>query len=258
MNTVNVLGVQIAQVTLKEALQRILEIVECRQRAIISHTNVTGMNIAYEQPWFRKFLNSSEFVYCDGMGVQLGARLLGHHIPERFTLADWMYEYAQLAEEHHLSFYFLGNPPGVADRAAIRLRERFPDLKIVGAHHGYFDKTPGSPENEAVIADINRSRPDILLVGFGMPLQERWLSENRDRLEATLAMPVGAAFEYVAGDLPRGPRWMTQNYLEWLARVLISPARYSKRYLKDNPLFLYRVLKQRFGGRMGRSGYSRW
>lgn len=246
MKTVNVLGVQIAQVTLEELLQRTIEIAGGRRRAIISHVHITGLNIAYEQPWFRTFLNNTEFVFCDGMGVKFGARLLGEYIPERITWADWMYPFARAAADHSLSFYLLGNPPGTADRAALRLKELFPGLEIAGTHHGYFDKTPGSLENEAVINDINRAKPDILLVGFGMPVQERWLLENWDRLNATLGMPCGAAFEYIAGDLRRGPRWMTQNYLEWLARLIISPRRYWKRYAHDNPLFLYRILKQRF------------
>ena len=93
---------------------------------------------------------------------------------------------------------------------------------------------------------INRIQPDILLVGFGMPLQEKWLSKNWDSLDVKIAITCGALFEYLSGDLKRGPRWMTDHYLEWLARMIISPRRYYKRYLRDNPLFLYRILKQKY------------
>jgi N-acetylglucosaminyldiphosphoundecaprenol N-acetyl-beta-D-mannosaminyltransferase len=117
----------------------------------------------------------------------------------------------------------------------------------VGTHHGYFDQDAASAENAAVIAAINAAAPQLLLVGFGMPRQERWLAENRARLTVNVALTVGALFEYVAGTLPRGPRWATEHYLEWLARWWLSPRRYTRRYLHDNPLFLARILRQRWG-----------
>ncbi len=93
----------------------------------------------------------------------------------------------------------------MADKAAANLKARFPALRIVGAHHGYFDKTPGSAENEAVIAQINAVKPNILIVGFGMPLQERWLMENWDRIDANVALTGGAVFDYVSGEFQRAP-----------------------------------------------------
>jgi N-acetylglucosaminyldiphosphoundecaprenol N-acetyl-beta-D-mannosaminyltransferase len=135
----------------------------------------------------------------------------------------------------------------VAEKAATRLKERFPDLDIAGAHHGYFDKTAGSLKNEAVIQEINAVRPNILIVGFGMPLQERWLMENWNCIEANVAIVAGAVFDYVSGELHRGPRWLTDHGLEWLARLIIEPRRLWRRYLIGNPLFLARVIKQRLG-----------
>ena len=139
----------------------------------------------------------------------------------------------------------------MAEKAAVQLRARFPQLRIQGAYHGYFDKSPGHPENKATLEAIRAAQPDILLVGFGMPAQEKWLQENWERLDVSVAITVGALFEYISGELARGPRWMTENYLEWLARLIISPRRYAKRYLRDNPLFLVRILKQRFFGLQG-------
>ena len=92
---------------------------------------------------------------------------------------------------------------------------------------------------------INTAEPDILLVGFGSPLQERWLMENRDRVNAHVALTGGAVFGYVSGELRRGPRLLTDNGFEWLARLLVEPRRLWRRYLLGNPLFLLRVLMQR-------------
>jgi len=96
-----------------------------------------------------------------------------------------------------------------------------------------------------VLKEINASRPDMLLVGFGMPLQERWLMQNWNRINARVALTGGAVFDYVSGELRRGPRILTDNSFEWLARLLIEPKRLWRRYVIGNPLFLLRVLKQR-------------
>lgn len=245
MRKVNLLGVGIDPLTLEQALSYILNSVAQHRRLLVAHANITGLNLAYEQEWLRAFYNRCDLVYCDGMGVALAARWLGHTIPERYTLADWAWPLAGRATQQGASLYLLGNPPGVAERAAGRLRQRFPTLRIAGARHGYFDKTPGSTENQAVIDQINLAQPDLLLVGFGMPLQERWLAENWSSLNVRVAITCGALFEYLSGDLRRGPRWMTQSYLEWLARLLISPRRYLRRYLRDLPLFACRVFRQK-------------
>jgi N-acetylglucosaminyldiphosphoundecaprenol N-acetyl-beta-D-mannosaminyltransferase len=245
MNRIDILGVRVDDVSLEEILSKIDEIILSKKHAIIAHVHVMGMNIACEQKWFNDFLDDAELVYCDGMGVKLGAHLLGYHSLERNTLADWIWPLAQFAEERGFSFFFLGNPEGVAERAASRLKERYSNIKIAGTYQGFFDKNPGSPENQHVLKKINQLKPDLLIVGFGMPIQEKWLLENWDRIDANLAITAGALFEYVAGDLRRGPKWLTNNYLEWLVRLVISPRRYLKRYLKDNVTFLCRIVRQK-------------
>jgi N-acetylglucosaminyldiphosphoundecaprenol N-acetyl-beta-D-mannosaminyltransferase len=176
----------------------------------------------------------------------LAARLLGRRIPERITYADWAWRLAAFAEAEGFSVYLLGARPGVAQEAARRLQARYPDLEIVGVHHGFFDHAAGSLENEAVVREINDARPDILLVGMGMPLQEYWLMENQDRLQGGVVLTGGAVFDYVSGGLRRGPRALTHSGFEWLARLLVEPRRLWRRYLIGNPLFLLRVLRQRF------------
>jgi N-acetylglucosaminyldiphosphoundecaprenol N-acetyl-beta-D-mannosaminyltransferase len=242
---VSLLGVEVDALRLDQVLAAIEETVGARRRAIVAYANVHAINLAQELPWFRTFLNRCDIVFCDGFGVKWGARLLGARIPERFTPPDWLGRLAETASRRGWGVFLLGARPGVAERAAARLRERFPALRIVGAHHGYFDKAPDSQENAAVIGAIAAARPDLLIVGFGMPAQERWLLENWDRLDTSVALTVGAALDFVAGEVRRAARWMTDHGLEWLGRLLIEPRRLWRRYLVGNPLFLYRVLRQR-------------
>ena len=231
--------------TVEELHVEIGRLVRDGKRGLVLNVNAHCLNLCYEDPKLRDFLNGAEVVFCDGAGVRLAASILSRRIPERITYAEWAWRLAAFAAAQGFSLYFLGGRPGVAREAARRLIESFPDLKIVGVRHGYFDHSAGSAENEAVVAEINAAAPDILLVGLGMPLQERWLMENRERIGAGVVLTGGAVFDYVSGGLRRGPRLLTDNGFEWLARLFVEPRRLWRRYLVGNPLFLLRVLKQR-------------
>jgi N-acetylglucosaminyldiphosphoundecaprenol N-acetyl-beta-D-mannosaminyltransferase len=242
---VDVLGVGVDPVTVEGLHGEVGRLIRNGHRGSVLNVNVHCLNLCYEDSELRGFLNGADVVFCDGAGVMLAARLLGRRIPERITYADWAWQLAAFAEAEGFSVYLLGARPGVAQEAARRLQARYPNLKIVGVRHGFFDHAAGSPENEVVVEEINGAKPDILLVGLGMPLQEYWLMENRDRFQAGVVLTGGAVFDYVSGGLRRGPHVLTDNGFEWLARLLIEPRRLWRRYLIGNLLFLMRVLRQR-------------
>ena len=241
------LGVGVDPLTVEELQAEIGHLVRGSRRALVLNVNAHCLNLCYEDAALRAFFNGAEVVFCDGAGVMLAARVLGRRVPERITYADWAWHLAAFAAAEGFSLYFLGGRPGVARAAAQKLNERHPDLEIAGVRHGYFDHAAGSPENEAVVEEINAAAPDILLVGLGMPLQERWLMENGGRIDAGAILTGGAVFDYVSGRLNRGPRLLTTSGFEWLARLIAEPRRLWRRYLLGNPLFLFRVLRQRLG-----------
>jgi N-acetylglucosaminyldiphosphoundecaprenol N-acetyl-beta-D-mannosaminyltransferase len=148
------------------------------------------------------------------------------------------------AEKHSLSLFLLGASDEVVAAARANLESRYPRLSIVGSHHGYFDKRPDCSENATVVRLINESRPDIVLVGMSVPVQERWLWENWEQLSASVALVVGAVFEMLAGTKRRPPRWMTDHGLEWLGRLLLEPRRLWRRYVLGNPAFVARVFRE--------------
>jgi N-acetylglucosaminyldiphosphoundecaprenol N-acetyl-beta-D-mannosaminyltransferase len=239
------LGTQLTLCSREQLLVTIERMITSGHKGIVLSGNIHAYNLTYEQQDLRDFFNRADVIRLDGAGVRWGARILGRDTPERMTWADFGWDLARLCEQRGFTLFFLGAKPGVADKATVRLKDRFPDLRVVGTHHGYFDKTRDSPENRAVILRINMIKPNILIVGFGMPLQERWLMDNWDDIGPDVTFTGGAVFDYISGDLRRPPRWMTDQGFEWLGRLIVEPCRLWKRYIIGNPLFLWRVLNQR-------------
>ena len=232
----------------KEALLDQLTIrIQQKRKTLVLSGNIHAFNLAYEQSWLHDLYNRADFIRVDGAGVRVGVRLLGQTLPPRMTWADFIWDLVARAELHQQRLFFLGGRPGVAAAAAANLRQKHPALPIVGCDDGYFNKTPHNPENENILRKIYTSQPDILLVGMGMPLQERWINDNWEQIQATVIMTGGAVFDYVSGQVQRPAPIFTQTGFEWLGRLLIEPGRLWRRYLIGNPLFFWRVLKQRFG-----------
>ena len=241
------LGVKVDALTLGECLAVIQTLIIQKDKTVISYVNIHAINIAYSTPWFRDFLNRSDLTFCDGIGVKLAAKLTGQQLSSRYTPPDFMEHICEMAVQFGWRIFFLGGKPGIAERAANRLANKLIGLQIQ-SHHGYFDKILDSKENQQVVKQINQFCPDILVLGFGMPLQEKWILENMNSLDVKMAFPAGAMFDYLSGQLPRAPRWITDNGLEWLGRLVVEPQRLWKRYLIGNPLFFWRVFIHDFLG----------
>jgi N-acetylglucosaminyldiphosphoundecaprenol N-acetyl-beta-D-mannosaminyltransferase len=244
---VNILGVRVDQVSLDALIKFMIETSLQGRKAVVANVNVHAMNLAYEQTWFRHFLNDSEMVFCDGFGVKWAAKLFYGFLLYRLTFLDWFYLFADRCAESGVTIYLLGGKPGVAESAASVLTSKRPSLKIVGTHHGYFDKSRDSSEQHTIIDEINQLQPNILAIGLGMPFQEKWIQENFGNLNVNIVLPGGAFLDFISGTLQRSPNWMTDHGFEWLGRLIIEPRRLWKRYLLGNPLFIFRVLLNRFG-----------
>jgi N-acetylglucosaminyldiphosphoundecaprenol N-acetyl-beta-D-mannosaminyltransferase len=208
----------------------------------VMYVNAHVVNQARVTPGLAEAMGRADLVYCDGYGVRLAARVLGRPVPHRMTGADWVWSLARLCELAGHRLYLLGSEPPLAQEAAARLHKWCPQLQVCGAHHGFFDLD--SPHNERVIEHINEHHPRIVLVGMGTPKQELWVDRYADRLDGAVVWTVGSLFDYVSGRMPRAPRWLADNGLEWIFRLAIEPHRMWRRYLLGNPVFLRRVLTE--------------
>ena len=236
---VELMGMHIHVIERQGLLAHIKAAVESGQSGFINSVNIHAMNLAWEDTEFRNILNQSDLLFVDGYGVILGAKIAGLSLGERLTFDDWMDDLYALCVAQDWSLFWLGDTEEVGEAFESRLRERYPSLRFAGRHSGFFSVE--GAENEAVVAKVNASGADILLVGMGMPRQEKWIWANRDRLKPAVTIASGGYARIATGFIPRGPRWMTQNGLEWLYRLCVQPGHTWRRYLLGNPLFLIRV-----------------
>ena len=243
MPKVNILGVWVDDIDAVGLQERISESIKAKKKEIFAYVNVHAVNIAWQNDRFREFLNCSSIAYCDGEGVRLGAKMLGTRISTRIALTHWVWPLCRWCEQNGHSVFFLGGSLDAVERAVQNVRSACPYLKIVGWQHGFFKKY--GAENDRVVEMISEAKPGILFVAFGMPLQELWISENIDSLQANAILPSGSMVEYAARTRRVAPIWMSRNGIEWLYRLCQEPRRLSSRYLLGNLLFLLRVVRQR-------------
>lgn len=211
----------------------------------LSYVNAHCLNIAITNPDYAHHLNTFSCVYADGMGAVWAGKWLHGCTLHKMTGADWIHDLCRMAEHHRWRIYLLAGAEGIVQQARANLTAQYPGLQIVGARSGFFTTT----EEKTIVAEISSLRPDILLVGLGVPLQEAWITRWKNELPVRICWAVGALFDYVAGLEPRAPRWMRAVPLEWLWRLLVDPAGKWQRYLIGMPLFAFRVMRDKISHR---------
>jgi len=228
------LGVVVDPLTIAELNERIAKAVARGERWIIAHHNLHSVYLHHRDPKMRAFFARAHVVHIDGMPLIYWARVLGYPVTKqhRVTYVDWVHPLMATATAEGWRVFYLGGKPGVAARAAEKLRRQYSGL-VLETRHGYF--TP--EENDAVLEEIARFQPHVLMVGMGMPRQEHWVLDNLERISANAILTAGACFDYVAGVIPTPPRWMGRMGLEWLYRLWSEPRRLARRYLLE-PWFL--------------------
>lgn len=237
-------GIDIVNTTMDEAIDWMVQRVRNSAPALVAFVNPDCLNIAFRNEKYRRVLVKAERVLPDGIGINLGCRMLDVSLLANINGTDLFPRLCERAASQGLSLFLLGAKPGVAQAVSANMRERFPSLSVAGTRDGYFKPE----ETESVLEEINQSNADILLVAFGAPGQELWLAEHHDRLKPCVRVGVGGLFDFYSGRMRRAPVWMREIGLEWTWRLLQEPGRMWRRYLIGNPLFLYRVWQQKKNG----------
>ncbi|RCW43809.1 MULTISPECIES: WecB/TagA/CpsF family glycosyltransferase [unclassified Halanaerobium] len=245
---VEILGIKIDRVNMQEAVEKVEILLKkdagpAEKPAYIVTPNSEMIVMSVDDKELTSILNSAYLSTPDGAGVVLAAKIMGTPLIERVAGFDLLSRLIEEFAEKEYSFYFLGSRPGVVDKAVVKLKRDYPQLNIAGYHHGYLDREL----QEKVISEINKKNVDLLLVGMGVPLQERFIGKNIENLNVGAAMTVGGSFDVIAGEVNRAPLWMQKVGLEWFYRLLQEPSRFGR--MLALPRFILLVLRERFLGR---------
>lgn len=218
---VRLFQVGIDQLDIQKTIQKIEEFIVYKKPHLVVTPDTLAILRARRDPEYHTILKSADLVTPDGAGILWATATLNHPLVERVTGIDIINNICQLAAKKGNSLYLLGSTFGVAEEAALNLTRRFPGLKVVGSHHGYF----ASQEEVEIIREIKEKKPDILLVGMGEPKQEKWIAKNLNKLNVPVCMGVGGSFDVLSGRIPRAPLWMQRHGMEWVYRSIKQPKR---------------------------------
>ncbi len=229
-------GIPIDRVTLNDAVRKIETFILSGGPHIVVTPDSLAILTAQKDKIYKKILCNADLVTPDGSGLLFASKLFGSPIKERVTGIDLINKLLQIGEKKGYKFYFLGAKTGRADEAKENILKKYPNIDIVGVHHGYIE----GKEEEIVIQDIKRKKPDILLVGMGVPKQERWIYRHMNELGVPVSIGVGGSFDVLSGKIPRAPGWMQKCGIEWVYRTLREPKRIKR--IAKIPYFIIWVL----------------
>ncbi|QDV22612.1 WecB/TagA/CpsF family glycosyltransferase [Aureliella helgolandensis] len=202
--------------------------------------NLNYLMLTEEHPRLEEINRRSIAVLADGRPIVARSRVSETPLPERVAGADLIVELARLSAEKGYRIYFLGAAPGVAQTAAHKLQEQFPQLEVAGCYAPPFRPLTAA-EHEQMLEQIREAKPDILLVAFGQPKGEMWIANNRETLGVPLSIQLGASFDFLAGTAKRAPLVWQKIGCEWLYRALSDPRRLGPRYLKNIAFLLRKI-----------------
>ena len=201
--------------------------------------NAHCINVAARNEAYCSILHNAPFVYADGSGMAIAARLWGNGLENNVNGTDLFPILCEKVARENVPVALFGASPGIAKICAEHMEKMYPGLRVVWNHHGYVSRE----EQAGLIEGINRSGARILLVAKGVPLQELWIEENAPKLDVPVILGVGALFDFYSGTMQRAPLYIRKMGLEWLFRFLMEPRRLFRRYIIGNPQFLLRALK---------------
>lgn len=242
-NSVDLLGIPVANLSLSDSIAVIHKIIEARRPHQHCVINAGKVVLMHRDVTLRRIVERCKLINADGQSVVWALSALRRPIPERVTGIDLMEKLLEEGDRRGYRIYFLGATEDVLQRVLSHVRERFPKIAIAGSHHGYF----ADGDDGRIAAAIAAARADILFVAMGSPKKEYWIAKNIDRLGTPFCMGVGGSFDVIAGKAKRAPRWIQRCGMEWFFRFIQEPRRLWRRYWVDNFVFIYLVIASLFG-----------
>lgn len=234
---VDVDGLLFDDVDMAEATARVVAMAKMRdQPRYVCTGNLDHLAIAAADPEFKSAYEGAHLVVADGAPVVWLSRLAGTPLKERVAGSDMFWTLGEASAKHGVTLFFLGGAPGAAEAAKAELEKRYPGVRVVGTYCPPFETFATAEEQDTIRDEIQKVSPDVLLVAFGAPKQEKWIAKNLARLGVPVSIGVGGSFEMASGMLKRAPVWMQRTGLEWAYRFAQQPRRLFERYIvRDVP-----------------------
>lgn len=239
MDRIPVLGVNFDNVTMNEAIEKCMAYLSSENGNLVVTPNPEIVMRANEDSEFKDIINHAALVIPDGIGIIKGAKILGTPLKERVAGYDLICNLFDQGKDGSISFYFWGGKPGVAELAKEKIKEKYPELNVLGAHHGYFQEE----EEKEIIEEIRTLKPDVLLVGLGFPKQEKTINKYLNDGIFKIGIGCGGSIDVIAGTVKRAPKFFIDLHLEWFYRLLKQPTRFKRMLVL--PQFILEVKKSK-------------
>ncbi len=247
MRSVRLFGYDISNKGLNEDANRALELSCSATRGhYMACANPHSMVVASQDSVFRAALQSADILVPDGFGIVVAARFLSLPLKERVAGYEFFIELSRLGGERGgIRYFFLGSDDRVLGKITARLRRDFPSIVVCGTYSPPFKEDFSEEDSQAMIDAVNASQPDVLWVGMTAPKQERWIYQNRGRIDVPFIGAIGAVFDFYAGTKERPSLFWQRLGLEWLPRFLGDPMRLWRRNFRSTPIFLAWIMRER-------------
>ena len=238
---IRILGTKINLLSMNQVLQEITLWCQGNDKHYICTADAYMLYLAFEDQNLQNIINNASIVTPDSSGVMLASKICKTPIKYKVSGCELAENLCKYSADNNLRIFFLGGKEGVALEAAKQMKAKYKKMTVAGFYHGYFSEE----ENSHIIDMINDSDANVLLVAFGIPKQETWISENIDKLNINVAIGVGGTFDVMSGNLERAPKFYQKTNLEWLYRYIQDPKKSYK--LKILPKFIINVCKFKAG-----------
>lgn len=240
-NFVDILGVRIDRVDMQGAFEKAISFLDKNKPSAIYTPNSEIIYMARNDEEFKKVLNSSSLNTADGIGVVYASRILKEPISERVPGYDLAVKLLPYMNENKLKLFLFGGKEGIAKKAKENILADYPDIDICGTENGYFDSS------DEIIKKINDAKPNFVFVCLGAPKQEKWIYDNKEKLDCKVLMGIGGSLDVFAKEAKRAPKFFIKLNIEWLYRLIKNPSRIGR--MMALPKFALAVIKAGKGGK---------
>lgn len=244
MNTENILNYQVTTDTVDKTIARVLSwITSPKTGCYLACANPHSIAVSFEDRLFEKALMMSDLLVPDGVGIILASRFLGGKIRQRITGSDIFFTlHRELDRQGGFSVFFLGSTAETLDNIRTKMSRDYPRIRVAGTYAPPYKPEFSDEDNRLMIEKINQAKPDVLWVGMTAPKQEKWIYQNRDRLNVKFIGAIGAVFDFYTGKVKRSHPVFQRLGLEWLPRLIQEPRRLWRRNFISGPMFLAKVI----------------